>query len=79
MEHFKEFGALYFAIAVITYAIMRLLEYAKEITSKVEELKQSFQDHADVSGMLKIGIVETVNALPGILSSFNEQTFSNST
>ncbi|MEK4248735.1 LysR family transcriptional regulator [Paenibacillus sp. FSL W7-1287] len=50
----------------------RLLEYAKEITSKVEELKQSFQDHADVSGMLKIGIVETVNALPGILSSFND-------
>lgn len=50
----------------------RLLEYAKEITTKVDEMKLSFLDKADAVGMLKIGIVETVNALPGILSSFND-------
>jgi len=50
----------------------RLLEYAKEITAKVEEMKLSFLDKADAVGLLKIGIVETVNALPGILSSFND-------
>ncbi|HIW32384.1 MAG TPA: LysR family transcriptional regulator [Candidatus Paenibacillus intestinavium] len=51
----------------------RLLEYAKEITGKVEEMKLSFLDQAGASGMLKIGIVETVIALPHILSSFNDQ------
>ena len=50
----------------------KLLEYAKEITAKVEELKRSFSDHIGASGMLKIGIVETVVALPRILSSFND-------
>jgi len=50
----------------------RLLEYAKDITAKVEELKMSFQDKAEAGGLLKIGIVETVNALPHILSSFND-------
>lgn len=50
----------------------RLLEYAKDITAKVEEMKLSFQDKADAGGLLKIGIVETVNALPRILSSFND-------
>lgn len=50
----------------------RLLEYAKDIISKVEEMKLSFQDSDSASGMLKIGIVDTVNALPGILSAFND-------
>lgn len=51
----------------------RLLEYAKDIIAKVEEMKLSFQDQQGASGMLKIGIVETVIALPHILSSFNDQ------
>jgi len=50
----------------------RLLEYAKEITAKVEEMKRSFLDQEGASGMLKVGIVETVIALPHILSSFND-------
>lgn len=50
----------------------RLLEYARDITAKVQEMKLSFQDQADAGGLLKIGIVETVNALPHILSSFND-------
>lgn len=50
----------------------RLLEYAKEINAKVEEMKLSFQDQQGASGILKIGIVETVIALPGILSAFND-------
>ena len=36
-------------------------------------MKLSFLDQAGASGMLKIGIVETVIALPHILSSFNDQ------
>lgn len=50
----------------------KLLLYANEITTKVEELKRSFIDHSDAAGILKIGIVETVEALPSILSAFND-------
>lgn len=50
----------------------KLLEYAKEITTKVDEMKRSFNDATDASGVLKIGIVETVVALPRILSAFND-------
>lgn len=48
----------------------RLLEYSRDILSKVEEAKSTFQDKSNPSGILEIGIVETVNALPIILSSY---------
>lgn len=51
----------------------RLLEYSREILSKMEEMKSSFQDKSNPSGMLKIGIVETVVALPDILSSYHSK------
>jgi len=51
----------------------KLLEYAKDITSKIEEMKRDFHDLANASGILKIGIVETVVALPRILSAFNDR------
>lgn len=50
----------------------RLLEYTRDIIAKVEEMKQSFQDQQNPAGILKVGIVETVIALPHILSSFND-------
>ncbi|MNH93926.1 HTH-type transcriptional regulator GltR [compost metagenome] len=48
----------------------RLLEYSSEILSKMEEMKRIFQDKSNPSGILEIGIVETVIALPYILSSY---------
>lgn len=48
----------------------RLLEYSREILSKFEEMKSNFQDQSKPSGVLEIGIVETVVALPEILSSY---------
>lgn len=48
----------------------RLLEQSREILSGMEELKRTFQDHSNPSGVLEIGVVETVNALPAILSSY---------
>lgn len=48
----------------------RLLIYAREILSKVEEMKNVLASKSNPSGMLEIGIVETVNALPEILSAF---------
>jgi len=49
----------------------RLLEHSREILSRMEEMKLAFQDKANPSGVLKIGIVETVIALPDILSSYH--------
>lgn len=51
----------------------RLLEHSREILAKVEEMKRSFQDKMNPSGILKIGIVETVIALPDILSSYHNK------
>lgn len=48
----------------------RLLEHTRDILSKMEEMKRTFQDKSNPSGVLDIGIVETVNALPYILSSY---------
>jgi LysR family transcriptional regulator, cell division regulator len=48
----------------------RLLEKSREILSEIEKLKRTFQDKTSPSGVLEIGIVETVMALPGILSSY---------
>ncbi|MNZ65653.1 HTH-type transcriptional regulator GltR [compost metagenome] len=48
----------------------RLLMYSREILSRMEELKSEFLDKATPSGTLEIGIVETVIALPGILSAY---------
>jgi DNA-binding transcriptional LysR family regulator len=48
----------------------RLLEHAREILSGMDEMIRTFEDTANPSGVLEIGIVETVNALPAILSSY---------
>jgi len=48
----------------------RLLENSREILSGIEKMKRLFQDTSSPSGMLEIGIVETVMALPHILSSY---------
>jgi len=48
----------------------RLLEYANGILSIMGEIEHVFGETADPSGILEIGIVETVAALPGILSSY---------
>jgi DNA-binding transcriptional LysR family regulator len=48
----------------------RLLDHSREILSKMEEMAHLFEDKTYPSGVLEIGIVETVNALPDILSSY---------
>lgn len=48
----------------------RLLEHSKDILSKMEEMKRTFHNKTNPSGVLEIGIVETVIALPHILSSY---------
>jgi LysR family transcriptional regulator, cell division regulator len=51
----------------------RLLEQSREVLSGIEEIKRTFQDKLDPSGILEIGIVETVMALPDILSSYHSK------
>lgn len=51
----------------------RLLEQSRAILSGMEELKRTFQDTSNPSGILEIGIVETVMALPDILSSYHSK------
>ncbi|TJY41760.1 LysR family transcriptional regulator [Cohnella pontilimi] len=48
----------------------RLLEHSREILSRVEEMIHTFEDKSNPSGVLEIGMVETINALPDILSSY---------
>ncbi|WP_159887753.1 LysR family transcriptional regulator [Paenibacillus puerhi] len=48
----------------------RLLEHSREILTRVEEMRHIFEDKSNPSGVLEIGIVETVSALPEILSSY---------
>jgi len=48
----------------------RLLEHSRDILSKMEEMKRTFHNKSNPSGVLEIGIVETVIALPYILSSY---------
>ncbi|MFX3631696.1 MAG: LysR family transcriptional regulator [Candidatus Pristimantibacillus sp.] len=48
----------------------RLLEHSREIISRMEEMTRTFHNKSNPSGILNIGIVETVNALPAILSSY---------
>lgn len=48
----------------------RLLEYSRAILSKFDEMKDVFSQAAAPSGVLGIGIVETVNGLPDILSAY---------
>ncbi|GKU77449.1 LysR family transcriptional regulator [Paenibacillus sp. L3-i20] len=48
----------------------RFLEYSGEILAKVKEMKRAFQDKSNPSGILDIGIVETVISLPEILSAY---------
>lgn len=48
----------------------RLLEHSREILSRMEEMIHIFEDKSNPSGVLEIGIVETVIALPDILSSY---------
>lgn len=58
---------------VLTPEGKRLITYAKEITSKVEELKNIMIDSDQPFGRLDIGTVETVIKLPFILSNYNKQ------
>ncbi|WP_042163394.1 LysR family transcriptional regulator [Paenibacillus gorillae] len=51
----------------------RLLEYVEEILGKMEEIKRAFQGTDDPSGILNIGIVETIFSLPGFLSKYLEK------
>lgn len=51
----------------------RLMEYAEEILGKFDEIKRAFQSTGSPSGILTIGIVETMIGLPGILSSYIEK------
>ncbi|ANY68145.1 LysR family transcriptional regulator [Paenibacillus sp. BIHB 4019] len=51
----------------------RLIVYVEEVLGKLEEIQRVFQDTAAPSGVLNIGIVETVMRLPGILSSYLEK------
>jgi len=51
----------------------RLLEHSRGILSSVDALAHLFEDESNPSGVLEIGIVETVIALPGILASFCSQ------
>jgi len=51
----------------------RLLEHTREILARAEEIKQIFADQSAPSGVLDIGIVETVTALPDILSAYYEK------
>ncbi|GIP58354.1 MULTISPECIES: LysR family transcriptional regulator [Paenibacillus] len=48
----------------------RLLEYANDILARFDEMRKVFQGSATPSGILEIGIVETVIALPELLSSY---------
>ncbi len=48
----------------------RLLEHSRGILARVEEMMQRFRDKERPTGVLEIGIVETVNALPGILAAY---------
>ncbi|ADM72316.1 HTH-type transcriptional regulator GltR [Paenibacillus polymyxa E681] len=48
----------------------RLLQYTKSILSQFEEMKHAFQNTSAPSGVLEIGIVETVIALPAILHAY---------
>ena len=48
----------------------RLLEHAREILQKVDEVKRMFVPHDSPCGILDIGIIETVIALPGILHAY---------
>lgn len=51
----------------------KMIVYAKEITSKVDEFKKILIDSDQPFGRLDIGTVETVIKLPFILSSYNKQ------
>lgn len=51
----------------------RLISYVEEILGKLEEIERVFQGGKEPSGILNIGIVETVMSLPGILSSYLEK------
>jgi DNA-binding transcriptional LysR family regulator len=48
----------------------RLLEEVNEILLKFDRIKRTFQNMDSPSGILNIGIVETMMSLPGILSSY---------
>lgn len=48
----------------------KLLEYTRQILSTFEEMQRFFLSTSEPSGILEIGIVETVIALPHLLSSY---------
>lgn len=50
-----------------------LLEYTKKVNLLMDEIATAFHDTASPSGLLQIGIVETVIALPTILAAYNRK------
>ncbi|MCM3081642.1 LysR substrate-binding domain-containing protein [Brevibacillus invocatus] len=48
----------------------RLLEFSRDILTKFEDMHRFFHQTSLPSGVLAIGMVETINALPDLLSSY---------
>ncbi|QRG70767.1 LysR family transcriptional regulator [Brevibacillus choshinensis] len=48
----------------------RLLEFSREILLKMDDMYRYFHQSSVPSGVLAIGMVETINALPALLSSY---------
>lgn len=48
----------------------KLLEHAREILQKVQEVKLMFLPTSAPAGVLDVGIIETVHALPAILQAY---------
>lgn len=51
----------------------RLLEFSRDILVKVEDMHRYFNQSSTPSGVLAIGMVETIHALPDLLSSYCSQ------
>jgi len=50
-----------------------LLDYSKKVLSLMDEIHKAFQDTESPSGLMEIGIVETVISLPRILAAYNRK------
>lgn len=48
----------------------RLLEHAEDILSSMDQLEDMFRESSEPCGIMDIGIVETIAALPRLLSSY---------
>ncbi|GEB34072.1 MULTISPECIES: LysR family transcriptional regulator [Brevibacillus] len=48
----------------------RLLEYSRDILTKLDDMHRFFHQSSEPSGVLSIGMVETINRLPELLSAY---------